>query len=148
MAVPQAYTIGFTQKSAAAFFDLLRQQGIRRLLDVRINNTSRLAGFTRKEDLAFFLRELCEAEYVHEPLLAPTKDLLKRYRDGDISWSDYENEFLTLMRERQVEEHIAPQLFDVPTVLLCSEATPEQCHRRLVLEYLGQAWGDLDIIHL
>lgn len=148
MAFAQAYTIGFTQKSAPAFFKTLRHHGVKRLLDVRINNTSQLAGFTKRDDLPFFLQELCGAEYRHEPLLAPTQTLLKRYRQGEVVWSVYAADFLQLLSERSVEKVLTPEFFETPTVLLCSEATPERCHRRLVVEYLKEKWGALDIIHL
>lgn len=148
MALAQAYTIGFTQKSAPTFFQTLKRYGVKRLLDVRINNTSQLAGFTKRDDLRFFLKELCDAEYRHEPLLAPTQTLLKRYRQGEIPWAAYAADFLQLMDEREVQRVLKPELFETPTVLLCSEATPERCHRRLVVEYLKDSWGELDIVHL
>ncbi|MBI2302663.1 MAG: DUF488 domain-containing protein [Armatimonadetes bacterium] len=144
----EVYTIGFGQKSAAEFFGLLRQHGIRRLLDVRLNNTSQLAGFTKKDDLAFFVRELCGAEYVHEPLLAPTQNILDAFKKQHGDWADYERAFLVLMAERRVEAQLEPASFEVPTVLLCSEPTADQCHRRLVLEYLDGRWGNLVVRHL
>ena len=122
--------------------------GIKRLLDVRLNNVSQLAGFSKKDDLSYFLRALLVADYLHEPLLAPTQELLDEYRKHKGGWENYERRFLALMRERQVERRIDRALFAVPTVLLCSEATPERCHRRLVAEYLRNAWGDLTITHL
>jgi Domain of unknown function DUF488 len=115
---------------------------------VRLNNASRLAGFARRDDLPFFLEELCGAQYLHEPRLAPTRDMLDAYRNGNEGWPGYERRFLDLMRERRVEETLDGNLFDVPTVLLCSEATPECCHRRLVLEYLDREWGDIRAVHL
>jgi len=114
---------------------------------VRLNNASRLAGFARRADLPFFLRELCGAEYLHEPLLAPTRGLLDAYRKGG-GWPEYEKAFLDLLRERRVEEKLDRNVFDVPTVLLCSEAGPEHCHRRLVLEYLDREWGGIQAVHL
>jgi uncharacterized protein (DUF488 family) len=144
----EVYTTGFTKKTAAQFFGSLKQAGIKRLVDVRLNNSSQLAGFTKKGDLAFFLKEVCGIEYLHEPLLAPTQDMLNTYKKHKGSWSDYEQRFLALMRERRVEERIDPGLFAIPTVLLCSEATAEHCHRRLVLEYLHEKWGAIEIIHL
>jgi uncharacterized protein (DUF488 family) len=144
----EIYTIGFTKKTAAEFFEPLRKQGIDRLVDVRVNNTSQLAGFAKRDDLTYFLRELVAAEYLHEPLLAPTKELLKEYRDGALSWSAYEGAFLELMSDRRIEEAIPKELFAGRVVLLCSEATPERCHRRLVVEYLDRAWGDVQAIHL
>ena len=114
---------------------------------MRLNNASRLAGFARRADLPFFLRELCGAEYLHEPRLAPTRELLDAYRKGGV-WPEYERAFLDLLRERRVEETLDSNLFEVPTVLLCSEAGPEHCHRRLVLEYLGRKWGGIRAVHL
>jgi len=115
---------------------------------VRLNNSSRLSGFARRADLPFFLEELCGAEYLHEPRLAPTREMLDAYRKGSVGWSGYEGRFLELMRERRVAETLDRDLFEAPTVLLCSEAGPERCHRRLVLEYLNRAWGGIRAVHL
>ena len=144
----EVYTIGFTKKTAAEFFEALRGAGIRRLLDVRLNNTSQLAGFTKREDLAYFLGEICGAEYVHEPLLAPTPELFDRYKKQGASWHEYERGFLGLLAERRVEDALDRVLFDVPTVLLCSETAAERCHRRLVVEYLQSRWGGVEAVHL
>jgi uncharacterized protein YeaO (DUF488 family) len=113
-----------------------------------LNNVSQLAGFTKRDDLAFFLREVCGADYVHEPLLAPTQQMLDAYKKAKGSWADYEKEFLALMAERKIEEAIDPALFAKPAVLLCSEPTAENCHRRLVVEYLQTKWPDLTCTHL
>ena len=144
----EIYTVGFTQKSARQFFDLLKANGIRRLVDVRLSNSGQLAGFTKSTDLAYFLDEICGAEYVHQPLLAPTKQLLSDYRNGKRTWAEYEDIFNALLSERQVETAISPSLFDIPAVMLCSEPTAEQCHRRLVAEYLQLHWDDVTIHHL
>lgn len=144
----EIYTIGFTQTTAAEFFGKLKQAGIRRLVDVRLNNVSQLAGFAKRDDLRYFLAEICGAEYVHEPRLAPSQDILDAYKKKQESWDEYERRFLQLMADRHVETAIIPSLFDVPTVLLCSEPTAERCHRRLVLEYLNNRWGDVRAIHL
>lgn len=141
-------TIGFTKKSASEFFGTLRHADIKRLVDVRLNNSSQLAGFSKREDLPFFLRELCDADYVHEPLLAPEPEMFDEYKKRKGSWSDYERRFLALMAERHVEQHLDRRLFDVPTVLLCSEPTAERCHRRLVAEYLKSKWVDVTVRHL
>jgi uncharacterized protein (DUF488 family) len=148
MAIPKAYSIGFTGSSAAHFFGRLKQHGIQKLLDVRINNTSQLAAFAKRADLEFFLNELVGAKYQHEPLLAPTEELLKAYRNKEIRWLEYEAKFLELMQERQIEKLFCAKDFLDKTVLLCSEATPLQCHRRLVLDYLNVAWNGLEIVHL
>jgi len=141
-------TIGFTRKSAAEFFELLRSAGIARLIDVRLHNVSQLAGFSKRDDLAYFLREICRAEYVHEPLLAPTEELLAAYRGREIRWDEYERRFNALIVERAIERTVPREYFAVPAVLLCSEAAPERCHRRLVAEYLAEKWGDVTIRHL
>lgn len=142
------FTIGFAGRTAPEFFGALRRAGIKRLLDVRLNNSSQLAGFTKRGDLPFFLREICGAEYRHEPLLAPTQELLDAYRKQKGSWAEYERRFLALMTERRIEDTLDRRLFAVPTVLLCSETTAERCHRRLVCEYLARVWGDVTAIHV
>jgi uncharacterized protein (DUF488 family) len=144
----EVYSIGFTQKTAEQFFRLLKDAGIRRLVDVRLNNVSQLAGFAKREDLRYFLGEICGAEYIHEPLLAPTQELLDGYRKNKGSWEEYERRFLELMKEREIESKLDRAIFSVPTALLCSEATAERCHRRLVLDYLTAKWGDLTVRHL
>ena len=144
----EVYTIGFTKRSAADFFGALRQSGVRRLVDVRLNNSSQLAGFTKCGDLPFFLREICAADYRHEPLLAPTQDLLDDYRKRKGSWQEYERRFLQLLADRHVENRLDRFLFSMPTVLLCSETTADRCHRRLVIEYLQRHWGALEVTHL
>ena len=125
----------------------MKDAGIERLVDVRLNNASRLAGFARRADLPFFLERLCGSEYLHEPRLAPTREILDAYRKGG-GWPDYERAFLDLLRERRVEETLDRDLFEIPTVLLCSEASAEHCHRRLVLEYLDRAWKGFRAVHL
>lgn len=144
----EVYTIGFTQTRAAEFFGKLKQAGIRRLVDVRLNNVSQLAGFAKRDDLRYFLSEICEAEYVHEPQLAPSQEILDAYKKQKGSWEDFERGFLEVMADRQIEAAISPALFDVPTVLLCSEHTADRCHRRLILEYLNSKWGDVRAIHV
>jgi uncharacterized protein (DUF488 family) len=144
----EVYSIGFTKKTAEQFFSLLKSAGIRRLLDVRLNNVSQLAGFSKREDLQYFLREICGAEYRHEAQLAPTKEMLDDYKKHKGTWEEYERRFLALMAARKVEEKLDAGIFDVPTVLLCSEPEPDHCHRRLVLEYLQQKWPNLTIHHL
>ena len=141
------YTIGFTKKSAQAFFGLLEDSGARRVVDVRLNNVSQLAGFAKRDDLAYFLKEICDMDYVHLPQLAPTKDLLDAYKRGRIDWASYERSFLELMAERAVEDSVPQELID-GGCLLCSEDKAHHCHRRLVAEYLEQCWGSFDVRHL
>jgi len=142
------YTIGFTQRSAEDFFDTLKKSGIDRLIDVRLNNVSQLAGYSKKDDLQYFLRTICGADYHHELTLAPTKEMLDTYRGGKIAWDDYEPQFRALLRERKVERKLDRGLFTGKPVLLCSEFEPEHCHRRIVAEYLAKKWGGIEIVHL
>jgi uncharacterized protein (DUF488 family) len=144
----EIYTIGFTQKPAAEFFDTLRAKGIRQLIDVRLNNVSQLSGYSKQEDLKYFLRELVRAEYFHLVELAPTQDMLQAYRSKKIDWVEYEMRYLDLLDKRSVERSIDPSIFSTPTVLLCSEPTQARCHRRLLVEYLDQKWGDVSSIPL
>jgi uncharacterized protein (DUF488 family) len=118
------------------------------LIDVRLNNTSQLAGFTKRDDLRYFLREICRAEYHHEPALAPTKEILDAYKKKQISWEEYETRYVALLAERGAEAAVDRRLFDVPAVLLCSEPKPERCHRRLAAEYLAEKWGGVEVVHL
>ena len=141
------FTIGFTKKSAERFFDLLRQSGTARIVDVRLNTGSQLAGFAKKNDLAWFARELCGVDYLHVPSLAPTKELLSDYRKKQISWSDYETRFIELMKSRRIESALSREIVH-NGCLLCSEDQPHHCHRRLVAEYLKEHWGELKIEHL
>jgi len=141
------FTIGFTKKTAQKFFETLRQAGTKRVVDVRLNNVSQLAGFAKREDLAFFLREICGIDYVHVPELAPTQVMLDEYKKLRGDWTNYANRFLDLMTERRIEERISKDII-AEGCLLCSEEKPHHCHRRLVAEYLRQHWGDLEIQHL
>jgi uncharacterized protein (DUF488 family) len=144
----EIYTIGFTRRSAADFFGTLKSNNIRRLLDIRLNNTSQLAAFAKRTDLPFFLRELCDISYRHETLLAPTMEILTAYRRKQMSWDEYADRFADLMRQRKIDQILDPAEFGAATVLLCSELKPEKCHRRLVVEYLQSEWGDIEAIHL
>lgn len=144
----EIFTIGFTQSTAERFFGRLKKAGLRRLLDIRLNNRSQLAGFAKQDDLAYFLRALCDIEYRHEPLLAPTQDILDAYKKNGGRWEEYEVQFRKLMRQRQIEMELNREEFTIPTVLLCSEATAEHCHRRLVIKYLQEHWQDIQGVHL
>jgi len=142
------FTIGFTKKSAETFFTRIGNAGVKRLVDVRLNNVSQLAGFAKKDDLRYFTKEICHIDYVHVPQLAPTADILdpyKKQKNGD--WELYERRFFDLIRKRRIEETISRELLD-GACLLCSEETPHHCHRRLVAEYLQEKWGDVQIGHI
>ncbi len=148
MAKVAVSTIGFTKTSAEGFFERLLNAGVKKIMDVRLHNTSQLAGFAKADDLAYFLRNIGGIQYVHLPLLAPTESMLKAYKKEKGDWRAYEEHFLQLMSERQIENRFKPEMFD-GACLLCSEATPHHCHRRLVCKYLNERWGGaLDVSHL
>lgn len=143
----KVFTIGFTKKSAREFFEKLRRPGLARLVDVRLNNVSQLAGFSKRDDLQFFCERILSIEYLHLPELAPTQPMLDSFKKSHGSWPDYEKGFLGLMTERKVEDTVAREVID-GGCLLCSEATPDHCHRRLVAEYLQSKWGGVEIEHI
>lgn len=143
----RVYTIGFTKKSASEFFELLQESDAERVVDVRLNNVSQLAGFAKKNDLEYFLREICKMDYVHLPDLAPTKEMLDAYRSDHRDWQIYERQFIELMDDRRVAKKSIKRII-ANACLLCSEDTPEHCHRRLVAEYLHRHWGNVEIVHL
>jgi uncharacterized protein (DUF488 family) len=143
----KVFTIGFTKKSAREFFGKLRRPGLARLLDVRLNNVSQLAGFSKRDDLLYFCEAILAIQYVHLPELAPTQAMLDEFKKNHGDWSDYEEKFLSLMAERKVEDTVAREVID-GGCLLCSEPTAEECHRRLVAEYLQRKWGDVEIEHI
>lgn len=143
----QLFTIGFTKKGAAKFFGLLADAGVKRIVDVRLNNVSQLAGFAKRDDLKYFARELCGADYVHVPELAPTKEILDAYKKAGGSWEEYEKRFLGLMERRKIEDAVSRDVLD-DGCLLCSEDKPHHCHRRLVANYLNQRWGGIQVEHL
>ena len=130
-------TIGFTKSNAEHFFEQLLKASVKKLVDVRLHNTSQLAGFAKADDLAYFLRKIGGIEYVHQPILAPTDSILKAYKKEKGDWDVYQRRFLQLMEERKIEQRLKPEMLE-GTCLLCSEATPHHCHRRLVCEYLNE----------
>lgn len=142
------YTIGFTKKNAESFFNFIKTERVSTMIDVRLNNVSQLAGFAKRDDLKFFLNELCQTDYIHIPDLAPTKEILTDYKKGIISWDNYENEFMNLMVKRNIERTIDKSLLE-NGCLLCSEHEPHFCHRRLVVEYLNKTTDyKLNVKHL
>lgn len=143
----KTFTIGFTKKSAEEFFTKLHEAGVQRIVDVRLNNSSQLAGFAKQRDLKFFLKSLHDIDYVHLPDLAPTKDILDTYKKHKGEWSVYEREFMELMAKRNIENSIPKEAIEYGC-LLCSEHEVEHCHRRLVLEYLTDHWGEFETTHL
>jgi uncharacterized protein (DUF488 family) len=141
------YTIGFTKTSAECFFTRLKDAGVKKLIDVRLNNVSQLSGFAKKDDLAYFLQSICDVPYEHRPELAPTQDMLDAFKKDKGDWSDYERRFTELIARRRIEQTVPRDALD-GACLLCSEDKPKHCHRRLVAEYLKSKWDDVDIVHL
>lgn len=143
------YTIGFTKKSAEKFFSLLKKADVKKIVDIRINNASQLAGFAKGSDLQFFVKAILGAEYIHITDLSPTKELLKSYQDKEIDWAGYVRIFSSLLKERHIKDKYKVEDFD-NCCFLCTEDTPEQCHRRLVVEYFRDNNPDKDvrIVHL
>jgi uncharacterized protein (DUF488 family) len=141
------YTIGFTKKNAEKFFATLKSNKITRLIDIRLNNVSQLAGFAKKDDLIFFLKEICQISYKHILGFAPTEEILNGYKKGEITWDIYAEKFNNLLEERKAENILTKNEID-NSCFLCSESTAEHCHRRLVAEYLKKKMGDIEIRHL
>ena len=141
------FTIGFAETSAPDFFELLRRVGVQRIIDIRLHPNSQLSGFAKQDHLAYFLKKIVGAEYVHLPILAPTPALFNAYKRANGSWDEYSTAFLRLMEERRIELELDPSLFK-DGCLLCSENQPHHCHRRLVAEYLRGKWENVEISHL
>ncbi len=142
------YTLGFTKKSARTFFALLREHGVERLVDIRLRPDGQLAGFAKRDDLTYFLAELAACDYRHLVGLAPTADILSTYRRNH-DWDEYVRRFEALMDERGVPQSLDRTLFSERVCcLLCSEATPDRCHRRLIAERLARHWPDVEVVHL
>lgn len=141
------YTIGFTSKSAKKFFELLEQNQVKKIIDTRISSNTQLSGFAKGKDLEFFARRLANIGYEHELKFAPTKELLAKYRQKKISWDEYSKEYLQLLSFRSVKEEVNAESLQ-QCCLLCSEHSPEKCHRRLLAEYLQDVNPEIQIIHL
>ncbi len=145
--ITKIFTLGYAGKNAREFFTILNQAGIRKIIDVRLYNTSQLAGFTKRQDIEYFLQAIVGAEYIHLPIMAPTKQLLNDYKKGLINWQQYEKQFKPIIARRQIEKHLVPQDMDM-SCFLCSEAEADNCHRRVVAEYLAEHWQNVSIHHL
>ena len=141
------FTIGFARKDAQTFFEMLRAAKIRKVVDVRLNNVSQLAGFTKKNDLKYFLDKIICCQYQHRPDWAPTDEILDPYKKGKTTWDDYVRDFTVLMEQRKIGSDVSPEDLD-HVCLLCSEPTPVQCHRRLVAERICRLYPQIKLIHL
>ncbi|MCK4468013.1 MAG: DUF488 domain-containing protein [Desulfobacterales bacterium] len=141
------FTIGFTKKNAETFFGKLGKAGVEKIIDIRLNNVSQLAGFAKKDDLIYFLKKICGCNYMHEPLLAPTKEILDGYKKKEIDWPEYQKRFNDLLKTRKAHTLVSSSELHM-ACLLCSEPTPDKCHRRLVAEYLKSHFDNIEIQHL
>lgn len=141
------FTIGFTKKSAKEFFEILKTNNIEQIIDIRLNNTSQLAGFTKKDNLEYFLKELCSIDYFHFIFLAPTKEIRDRYIKSK-DWDVYVKEYIELLDTRRVLDKLDKSYFKRKSCFLCSEASADHCHRRLLVEYLKEHWDYVEIVHL
>jgi uncharacterized protein (DUF488 family) len=146
-APPTLFTIGFTKKTAENFFNTLKIAGVTKIIDTRLNNVSQLAGFSKKDDLRYFLKAILGADYIHVLDFAPTDDILSAYKKKEITWDEYESRFRELIGARHIENVLTIPELD-KACLLCSEAQPHHCHRRLVAEYLQAKFVDLHVNHL
>ena len=141
------FTIGFSEKTAATFFTLLKNAGVRKIIDTRLNNVSQLAGFAKGKDLEYFAKEIADIGYEHNINLAPTKELLSSYRDKTINWTQYETEYISILDQRNIIQDIDFEKLN-DSCILCSEHKPDRCHRRLLAEYLKKENNEIEIIHL
>ena len=144
------YTIGFTKSTAEHFFERMKEAGVEVVLDVRLKNTSQLAGFARMPDIQYFLKNLVGAEYIHDPYLAPTDEILTAYKKKQIDWAEYEERFGKLMAQREIDSHLAGRYADAVQrkyCLLCSEDTPKNCHRRLIAGRMAELLK-MEVVHL
>jgi uncharacterized protein (DUF488 family) len=141
------YTIGFAKKSARTFFTLLKQNHIARLIDIRLNNSSQLAGYTKKEDLQYFLESICNCLYLYIPEFAPSKEILDNYKENKMSWAEYELKYNLLIAQKAPHKTLKIEELN-KSCLLCAEPIPDKCHRRLAAEYLQKQFSGISIEHL
>jgi len=141
------FTIGFAKKSAEQFFSLLIRAGVEKVIDIRLHNVSQLAGFTKRDDLSYFLKAIAKIDYLHMPELAPTQEIFEAYKKKRGGWEAFEQSFNALLRERKPEKRLSKDQIH-RACLLCSEPASDHCHRRLVAQYFKDCWNDLRIVHL
>lgn len=141
------FTIGFTEKSAETFFDLLQKSKVKKIIDVRLNNSSQLSGYAKGRDLKYFAKEIANIDYVHIVDLAPTKALLSGYRKKLINWEEYVYKYNNILKERKVLDSLDISSLDY-SCFLCSEHKPDKCHRRLLVEYIKKENKEIIINHL
>jgi uncharacterized protein (DUF488 family) len=141
------YTMGYTQKPAKKFFNLIDKYEIKRIIDIRLHNNTQLAGFTKQNNLKYFLKRLSDCDYCHIPLMAPSKDIFDDSKKNGLEWKEYASRFNKLINQRKIEQLINEDDID-GACLLCCEPEATNCHRSLVAEYLQKYFGDIQIIHI
>ena len=143
------FTIGFTRMTAEEFFTTLEDNGVRKVVDVRLFNKSQLLGFSKYPDIEYFLQKILDVEYFHDRNFAPSEVLLDSYKKKYIDWEGYEEAFAKLMKKRDIDVYIADNYANEENYcLLCTEVSPDNCHRRLVAEKIREVLEDIEIIHL
>lgn len=143
------FTVGFTKLSAKKFFTTLSNNDIELLIDIRLNNTSQLAGFSKGDDLEYFLNEICKIKYTHDTIFAPSAEILDDYKKNRINWFEYENRYIELMKQRKAVKHFIEKYSKFSRIcLLCSEPIADKCHRRLLAEEIMKSNPSVDINHL
>ncbi len=144
------YTIGFSGKSAETFFELLENAGVKSIFDLRLSNRGQLAGFTKEDDLRYFLKRLMNIPYFHYPELAPDHDLMDDYHKKRVDWEGFKIRFEAIMESRGADEilkKIIPQA-PQPICLLCSEAKANTCHRSLIAARVQKLMPGTEVIDL
>lgn len=143
------YNIGFTKKTAEVFFELLKKNNVETVIDIRLNNTSQLAGFAKFPDIQYFLTQICNIGYIHDKKFSPAETTLKKYKSKEIDWKQYTEEFNKTMSEREIGKYIAETYCDFDNMcLLCSETTHKYCHRSIVSEKFKEQFSNISIINL
>lgn len=149
--MPILYTVGFTKKNAKDFFELLNAYKVDTVIDIRLNNTSQLAGFSKYPDIEYFLNKLCNIKYIHDINFAPENETLETYKKNIISWEEYVNQFTKTMEDRKICDYIKEKydfLYGKTVCLLCSEVKADKCHRRLVAQYFLEIYNGFKIMNI
>ena len=145
------YTIGFTKKTAEQFYNLIRNNGITTIIDVRLNNTSQLASFSKYPDIVFFLHEICNCKYISERFFSPEEKTLKDYKNNAITWEEYVIQFNETLERRCIKDFISRNYSKIvqneKICFLCSEDLPNMCHRKIIADIFAELF-DMKVNHL
>jgi len=141
------FTIGYTKKSAEKFFGIISENKIEIVADVRLYNSTQLAGFSKSWDLKYFLKQICNCSYIEMQEFAPTRSLFDNYKKGYIKWHEYERVYNEFLNTRANLDFFGA-FQNKRICLLCAEDTPECCHRRLLAEKIAITYDNVTIVHL